>query len=569
MEKIKNYIKSNVWIDIALIIFLIIVFSLLFATHISVPMTDRGRELFLPEQILNGAVPYKDITLIYFPLAYYINALIYKILGVSINSLVISQTIFCMIFTTGFYFLSRDFINRRLSFILSIFIIFACIYSPFDIYSYISPYSYAVTYGIFGFFTVLYFLIKLYKTNNIKYAYIASFAAGFSFSCKLEFFVAPLLLITGLILYKKLKFKQYIMILFAFCTIPLILTGILHIQGVTLKNIVEAVKFAGKFSTTPVMTEFLSGLGLYPSGMALKSQFIFVGTVEFLKIVIITYIAFWLNQKYKKPYILVLGIVLILYFLHTKYQILYVAKYWTGLPILTLILFCVLFKKIIKEKPLAILVIASILLSQRVFFFMYLYGSFQIPFLFLSLLVIFERYVPKEIFQVKTEKILVCVFMILIGLYAGCQYEHIKDTNYKIVTSKGTLYVPFETGILLNNAVTYITYKTDKDTSILVLPEGNIINYLTERKVDLHCFMMDRLYFDTYGEINAKTLIKKTASDYIFLVDFGVYDFNRPYLYERFSNSVIKYIYDNYEQMKRYTFKYNANLIILKKKQDI
>ena len=51
--------------------------------------------------------------------------------------------------------------------------------------------------------------VKLFKTNNIKYVYLAALATGFSISCKMEFYTCLIFLVIGLILYKRLKFVQY------------------------------------------------------------------------------------------------------------------------------------------------------------------------------------------------------------------------------------------------------------------------------------------------------------------------------------------------------------------------
>ena len=75
---IKEFIKKYKYTDVILIILIMFIFSFLFSNHFSSILPDYGRELLLPKEILNGAIPYKNINLIFFPLAYYINATIYK-----------------------------------------------------------------------------------------------------------------------------------------------------------------------------------------------------------------------------------------------------------------------------------------------------------------------------------------------------------------------------------------------------------------------------------------------------------------------------------------------------------
>ena len=102
--------------------------------------------------------------------------------------------------------------------------------------------------------------------------------------------------------------------------------------------------------------------------------------------------------------------------------------------------------------------------------------------------------------------------------------------------------------ILVAGALFYINNNVDKNASILFLPEGQIFNYLTDRKVNLKCHMMDRLYHDAYGQEEARDKIASTKSDYIFLYEkIKLKDFYRPFLYKKGESLAWDYIDKNYK----------------------
>ena len=565
MDKNKNNFKSIIP-DFAIIIILIILGSFFLSHHMFDVFPDRGREWLIPQAILEGAVPYKNITLIYFPLAYYINAFIYLIGGISINSLMYSQTILAVIYMLGYYLLSREFISRKVSLLLTILIITCSIFSISSLFGFIEPYSYSRTYGIFGFFFCVFSLVRLHRTDNIKYLYAASVFAGFSACCKLEFLSIYLILATGIFLYKKLKTSQYLKCILLSLLFPIITLSILFYQGVSFNDLYNAALYGFKFSKTSSMITFLSEQGMYPLNIDGKLHSITFNESFFVMIVILCLAAIKLQEKFKFNLIIPLCIVFLWNYYYNDYSI---YRFWLILPITIFIWFCIKFKYLlINDKSAFLVILSAIFISQREFFHLVIsvYGSYSFPLLILSLIILLKTQKDGFITHVNTDKFLCTILVTLIGFYSFFLYKTYKQTPYIVASDKGSIYTNSEKSIILNKTNYYIKNKIPKDSTILVLPEGNILNFFNDRKVDMRCFIMDRLYHDAYGEKEALEKIKQTNSDYIILIRGLKYNnFYKEYLYDSDATLAGEYVDKNYEDVREYTSE-NLNLIIKKKK---
>ena len=559
--------KKSVIIDIILIILAVFLFSFLFSHYYYFLLVDHGRELFLPAQILDGKVPYKDITLIYFPLAYYINALVYKVLGVHLDSMIIFQTVICSIFSVVYYFLSREFLSRRVSFLLTILIISCCVFSDNDLFGYVTSYSYARSYGAMSFCACVFFLIKHAKTNKDNYMYLAALLAGLSAAFKFEYTIIALILMLFIVIWKKLKITDILKLFSAFSVFPLITLGLLFGQGVVLQNLLRMLEYSVKFSTTPAMAYFLGKIGMYPSEHNFKIFNILSNTSYLLFIVIVSFLGLKLAQKFQSSKYLIL---LCVFCFVLEYH--YIAAgpdyYWLLLPILmTFIFIYILFSPLRKDMPFIILLFSALLLSQRVFFYMVLSseGTYSFPLLILGLLVFIKKVAPPEISNVKIKSLIVFLLIIMIGLYSKLLV--IKGQPMEpIVTKRGTFYAINEHKILYSQLIEYINKNVGENETLLVLPEGNFLNFVTGRGVDLHCFMMDRLYHDAYGDYGAKNKIAGANSDYIILHKGLEGDtFGKPYLYDRYASPSARYIRENYKKEKT-IINNSYQLIILKRK---
>ena len=84
---------------------------IIFCGHYSNILIDFGREVYYPEQILEGKVLYKDLFNIYGPLSYQINAVLYKIFGAKLSTLYGNLYNCSKIFEQILEFLYRIFYN--------------------------------------------------------------------------------------------------------------------------------------------------------------------------------------------------------------------------------------------------------------------------------------------------------------------------------------------------------------------------------------------------------------------------------------------------------------------------
>ena len=155
---------------------------------------DSGREMYVPASILQGKLLYRDLWYMYGPLAPYVQALVFRIFGVSLNVLYglgLTLTISCalLIFEIGRMF---D-LKAAAAAAPSIFFL-AESFNPF-IFNFVLPYSYAASMGCVLGLTCLYFALRHARTGRTRELAVAAVFAGLTVLAKQEFGLACLVVI--------------------------------------------------------------------------------------------------------------------------------------------------------------------------------------------------------------------------------------------------------------------------------------------------------------------------------------------------------------------------------------
>lgn len=112
---------------------------------------DFGRELYIPWQITQGKLLYKDIAHINGPLSQYVNALIFSVFGASIDTIEIANLTVAAFVSIAIWKIVSTLTNNAVAILsLLVFSLMSVFSHDYDggIFSFIAPYSHEITHGI-------------------------------------------------------------------------------------------------------------------------------------------------------------------------------------------------------------------------------------------------------------------------------------------------------------------------------------------------------------------------------------------------------------------------------------
>lgn len=533
-----NDIKSNLKYLTGLWLFLIISTIFTYAHHGHL-ILDCGREAYYPQQVLAGEILYKDLFVIYGPFSYLFNALMYKFFGANLNTLYLSGCICAFLTITVLYFLGTKFFSRILSFSICSVVISVGVLN-LHLFNFIFPYSYAMLYGILSFFVSVFYLLEFsQKQEKPIYFYTACFFAGLCIANKYEFL--PYLFVIFYSMFNVRKFRQaeYFYSLFALFSIPVLCFSLLFLQGLTFQDMSLNFSVLQKMSKSQTLKYFYSTQGVY---FNVKTIPFLLGA--FLKTVVpflLLYFSFKINKKIPAFIMKVVAVISIIFSLNPTS--------FAFIPVLVLIILIKEFKHVTKNITLLLLTFSAVSVMLKVFWGLALfnYGIFFSGYLFIS----FWALILNSSKGKQLNQNVIAIYFLIAALVFGFQNaSKISIKQNSINTDKGGLFVSNSLHKSTDELVKYIQTQTKQDDSILIFPEGLMINFLAGRKSDGYYNSMIPLYVEVFSDEAFIDHFKKTKPDYIVFNNWRSQDYYFNYICNDYAQAFCSFVAQNYKQEK-------------------
>ena len=531
-----------------LLIFGFIVFS---GTIVSI-YSDIGREFYVPWQMNEGQVLYKDIFNVYPPLGYQLNAFILKIFSNNINSLFYMGLVSSILAISAIYLISKEYMNNILALLVGSFIIFSCVYYPY-ISNYISPYSYSVLYAMVAFLWAFFFLVKYFKTEKINLFYISCLLYGMSVCFKYEYLLFGFVLI-GTMYYKKIPVKKVLLSFFSIILVPVLSLINLFIQGCKINDLTVALKDIMSLSSANSVTAFYTNVGFIPSVptfvAAMKSLFFFF----LFCLIIFFYSNFIISRKFSGIVKIILLIpipVFVILILPFHYAV--SNAHFLGFGYLSIVILLInLFRKIENKELLLLLNITAILSCFKCFgaISLSIYGTFFLPILLVNLIA-----------SVDSKKYLIPLCCVLVSII----YLYVKEDVYKFNLWKTDNFKISEKLYSDNNyfskryseLIPYINANIKPDEKLLVLPEGCMLNYLTKIKSDNKLYYLIPPNVDVFSQNGIIERLRENMPEYIIVFSNYYVWYNTTTFANGYGVEIQKFIEDNYNIVEEASGKYD------------
>lgn len=506
----------------------------IFVGHYSGILIDFGREVYYPQEILNGKILYKDLFNIYGPLAYQFNAVLYKIFGIKLSTLYGAGIFTSLLTVSGIYLIAQKFLSKFLSFAIGFFTI-AIGVTATSIFNFHFPYSWAVMYGLTAFLYSLYFLLKYWDEKNTKNLYLSSFLAGIAITCKYDFLLYALIVFA--ISAKEKNWKAIV----SFFIAPILSFGALFIQGLKIDSLVNSLLTTSLMAKSKTLIYFYQNSGIYFNPKAIFTDFILFLKTAIPLGTILSGIYLFNKKKYVAIFLSVIGWILFLLLFSIKFA-------FGFLPILLMLLFIT---ELIKSKSenkydikTIILALSAIAVCAKVFWVMLLgsYGNYYVSISLVALFAILFKYLPKNLEKVAGIYILAMSLIIILSNSFALKHE-----NNKVSTPIGAMHTSKAYAESSNELIKYIDQNTKKDDKIVIFPEGMTINFLTQRSADDYYNSLLPLYTETFGEEKIINHYKKNLPEFVIFNNLDMKDYYFRFICQDYALEFCGFVQNNYK----------------------
>lgn len=268
--------------------------------------------------------------------------------------------------------------------------------------------------------------------------------------------------------------------------------------------------------------------------------------------------------NYEKFIKFILGLIflLILFYIDSLNFLKHPALVFSWLPLFTLFLSCFMLAKLIKNKNYSkysiyvIFFIAAFLASLKSVFFLNMdsYGSFTLPLLLIANVVLITEYLPSKFKFIDKKFLQQAFFIIILGVTLICYKNLLNFYNNDnvIKTEKGSVTDTESITLSTQQIINYIKKNLQPKDSILIMPEGVMINFLTGRPSNGFYYSTIPPYYETFGEDKILSDIKKNPAGYIIINDRDTSEYNYKGICKDYGFKICKWVNSSYVPIKSF-----------------
>jgi 4-amino-4-deoxy-L-arabinose transferase-like glycosyltransferase len=553
------------------------------------PIIDFGRELYIPWSLCQGKVLYKDINIFFYgPLSYYLNALLFKIFGVHINTIIAFNLILICLTAVLIYKIIKFASSPLCAFFsaLSFIILFAFPrYFPVLNDNFVTPYSHAATHGMTLSFLAL-FLVSVYlKTNRTVYACLCWFATGLVLLTKVEIFVglfASMLVTWAWILHTEETSSSvkiaHSAVFASLLILPVFLAGAFFSRIFTFPDAFLHVlnpyllMFHRGHSFSPLLVRVM-GADQPLANMGRMLYWLVIYVLAALIVMALNRLLSALDRKTKyEVFPVALAFLVSIPFIDASIsgKVPYL-DFFLPLPLILLLHGACVISDLRKTQPNHVegkknimslsLVVFSFILLTRVFFNARVvhYGFFLVLPGFLILLVIilhrFPALMNKTTGDARFGMIPVIVLVVFtlhsyffhsLGQYRLIDYP-IKS-NHEVIKTFDIRYA--DTGRIIQEAIDKINAVVEPDETLTAFPEGLMFNYLTRRESPSPYTAFLPTFFSVFHEDILESL-QEEPPDFVLLVERSTSEYGYRYFGIDYATEVLDWIKKNYVEISQ------------------
>jgi hypothetical protein len=166
-------------------------------------LVDFGGELYIPWRLEMGEVLYRDIAWVTGPVSVYFNALLFRLFGVSLTTLIVANHVILAAIVGLLYLLFRRCGTRRSATVVCVFFLACLAFSQYALignYNYICPYRHDLTHGFALALLHLLSLVEFGKTGRSLWLVSGGLCLGLVTLAKVELALAAYLVTAAALL---------------------------------------------------------------------------------------------------------------------------------------------------------------------------------------------------------------------------------------------------------------------------------------------------------------------------------------------------------------------------------